>query len=173
MLWPRLDGSSWFTVNLGMWHLLDWYWPEGPEEVVVRPAKRGRIRPSVMTVTAGAARGGDGRGVGAGVDAAPQSWRTTPMSDIALAPSSSTGRIYGFDLPVKVPFLAIGLVVSKFKQIGVWDKMPAPIKQKTKKAKASWSGVTITKTDLDSLPEEVWLTMARELRLEWRYADAA
>jgi hypothetical protein len=95
------------------------------------------------------------------------------MSDIALAPPGNAGRIYAFDLPVHVPFLAIGLVISKFKQIGVWDRMPPSIKHKTKEAKRSWSGVTITKKDLDSLPEDVWLTLARELRLEWKYADAA
>ena len=96
------------------------------------------------------------------------------MPDIAPAEArTSANRIYGFDVPVKVPFLAIGLAISKFKQIGVWDKMPALIKQKTKKAKASWSGVTITKVDLDSLPEDVWQTMAREFRLEWRPAEAS
>ena len=94
------------------------------------------------------------------------------MSDTAPAEARSANRIYGFDMPVKVPFLAIGLAISKFKQIGVWDKMPAPIKQKTKKAKAGWSSVTITKADRDSLPEDVWLTMAREFGLKWRPAEA-
>ena len=94
------------------------------------------------------------------------------MSDTATA-IGSAGRIYSFDVPVKVPFFAIGLAISKFKQIGVWENMPAPIKKKTKKARASWSGVTITKQDLDSLPDDIWLTMAREFRLEWRPAEAA
>jgi hypothetical protein len=80
-------------------------------------------------------------------------------------------RIYSFDLPVHIPFLAIGLVKKKFKQIGVWDSMPAHIKQKTKAA--GWGGLTITKKDLDSLPDDVWLTMARELRLEWRQPEPA
>lgn len=82
------------------------------------------------------------------------------MSGDKLAPR----RTYSFDLPVHIPFLAIGLVKQKFKQIGVWDGMPAHIKQKTKTA--GWGGVTITKKDLDSLPDDVWLPMARELGLE-------
>ena len=32
---------------------------------------------------------------------------------------------------------------------------------------------TITRKDLDSLPDEVWLTMARELKLEWRQPQPA
>lgn len=87
------------------------------------------------------------------------------MSDNKLAPR----RIYSFDLPVHIPFLAIGLVKRKFKQIGVWDGMPAHIKKKTKAA--GWAGLTITRKDLDSLPDEIWLTMARELRLEWRHPE--
>ena len=80
------------------------------------------------------------------------------MSDNKIA----TRRVYSFDLPVHIPFLAIGFVKQKFKKIGVWDNMPVHIKRKTKAA--GWGGLTITKKDLDSLPDDVWLTMARELR---------
>ena len=93
------------------------------------------------------------------------------MSDIPTY--CSPGRIYDFELPYHVPFLAIGFAVSKFKEIGVWDRFPPPIRKKTKAARSSWSGVTITKKDLDSLPDDVWLTLARELRLEWRQVEAA
>lgn len=87
------------------------------------------------------------------------------MSDIKVAPR----RIYAFDVPVHIPYLAIGFVKQKFKQIGVWDKMPVHIKRKTKAA--GWGGLTITRKDLDSLPDDVWLTMARELKLEWRQPE--
>ncbi|MGE0037190.1 MAG: hypothetical protein AB7S93_16255 [Xanthobacteraceae bacterium] len=87
------------------------------------------------------------------------------MSENKLAPR----RIYSFDLPVHIPFFAIGAVKRKFKQIGVWDDMPARIKQKT--TAAGWGGLTITKKDLDSLPDDVWLTIARALRLEWRQPE--
>src|SRR5258708_6218807 len=100
-------------------------------------------------------------------------WRTTAMSDLAPAPLSSTRPVYAFDLPHHIPFFAIGMLIRKFKQIGIWDRMPQPIKQKTKAAKSSWSGVTITKKDVDSLPDDVWLKMAREFRLEWRQVEVA
>ena len=88
------------------------------------------------------------------------------MSENKLA----SRRIYSFDLPVHIPFFAIGAVKRKFKQIGVWDDMPARIKQKA--TAAGWGGLTITKKDLDSLPDDVWLTMARALRLEWRQPES-
>jgi hypothetical protein len=89
------------------------------------------------------------------------------MSDNKLAPR----RIYSFDLPVHIPFFAIASVKRKFKQIGVWDGMPAHIKQKTKAA--GWGGLMITKKDLDSLSDDVWSTMARALRLEWHQPKPA
>jgi hypothetical protein len=89
------------------------------------------------------------------------------MSDNNVSPR----RIYSFDLPVHIPFLAIGFVKRKFKEIGVWDSMPVHLKRKTKAA--GWGGLTITRKDLDSLPDEVWLTMARELKLEWRQPQPA
>jgi hypothetical protein len=34
-----------------------------------------------------------------------------------------------------------------------------------------WSGgVTLTQKDLDSVPDEVWETIARALSVRWRYA---
>ncbi len=80
-------------------------------------------------------------------------------------------RIYSFELPIHIPFLGVGFVKQKFKQIGVWDKMPAQLKQKAKAA--GWGGLTITRKDLDSLPDNVWLPMAREFKLEWRHSEPA
>ena len=87
------------------------------------------------------------------------------MSDIALAPGSSGCRTYTFDLPYHVPGFGIGFAISRLKRMGVWEKLPQPLRQKTKTARGSWSGVKITKRDLDAIPDDVWAKIASELKL--------
>ena len=90
------------------------------------------------------------------------------MSDMALAPRSNANRMYAFDLPARIPTLAIGFFINKLKQIGVWDRLPNALRRKTKAARDSWMGLKITKTDLDLIPDDTWVTIASELRLEWK-----
>ena len=95
------------------------------------------------------------------------------MSDIALTlgssagrtPASSAGRTYNIDLPYHVPGFGVGFGISKLKQIGVWDKLPQALRRKTKEAKGTWAGLKLTRKDLDSIPDDVWMTIASELRL--------
>jgi hypothetical protein len=82
-------------------------------------------------------------------------------------------RFYDFELPYHVPWFCVGMAVSKFKQIGVWHKLPHALKEKTKRAQGSWSGLKITQKDLDAIPDDAWETMAVALGVAWRYATAA
>jgi hypothetical protein len=78
-------------------------------------------------------------------------------------------RFYDLDLPYRVPCFGVGVAISKFKQIGVWPKLPHALKE----AKGSWSGLKITQKDLDSIPDDAWETIAVQLGVRWRYATAA
>ena len=62
--------------------------------------------------------------------------------------------------------------ISKFKQIGVWDKFPQALKDKARAAKGSWAGLKITQKDLDSIPDDAWEKTAVVLGVKWRYATA-
>jgi hypothetical protein len=92
-----------------------------------------------------------------------------PMSHVTFA-THSRYRIYDLDLPHRVPGFAVGFAISKFKQIGVWSKLPPALRAKAKDAKGSWSGLKLTQKDLDSVPDEVWETIATALSVRWRYA---
>jgi len=82
-------------------------------------------------------------------------------------------RLYDVELPYRVPCFGVGIAIGKFKQIGVWHKLPHALKEKAKDAKGSWSGLKITQKDLDSIPYDAWQTIAVELGVGWKYATAA
>ena len=90
----------------------------------------------------------------------------------AFGAHSGAYRLYDVELPYHVPGLGVGIAISKFKQIGVWDKFPPFLRDKAKAAKGSWSGLKITQKDLDSIPDDAWERIAVELRVRWRYATA-
>ena len=69
-------------------------------------------------------------------------------------------RFYDFELPYHVPWFCVGMAVSKFKQIGVWHKLPHALKEKTKRAQGSWSGVKITR--------RIWMQFQMMLGKPWR-----
>jgi hypothetical protein len=79
-------------------------------------------------------------------------------------------RVYDLDLPLRIPCFGVGFVISKFKQIGVWSKLPPALRAKAKDASGTWSGVKLTQTDLDSVSDDVWEIIAMELSVRWRYA---
>ncbi|MGA7488548.1 MAG: hypothetical protein WBW74_16625 [Xanthobacteraceae bacterium] len=92
------------------------------------------------------------------------------MSQIGFAAQRSVYRVYDLDLPYRVPGFAVGFAISKFKQIGVWHKLPQALKDKAKAARGTWSGLKLTQKDLDSVPDDAWETIAEELNVSWRYA---
>jgi hypothetical protein len=66
-----------------------------------------------------------------------------------------------------------GWALSKFKQIGVWDKFPQALKDKARAAKGRWAGLKITQRDLDSIPDDAWEKTAVVLGVKWKYATAS
>jgi hypothetical protein len=78
-------------------------------------------------------------------------------------------RIYHFAMPFHIPGLWLGMAIAKVKQLGVWEKLPQEMRRKAKAAKASWSGLAITKTDLDAIPDEDWEAIAATLKLKWEF----
>jgi hypothetical protein len=79
-------------------------------------------------------------------------------------------RVYDLDLPHRIPGFAVGFAISKFKQIGVWGKLPVTLKSKAREARGSWTGLKLSQKDLDSIPDDAWETIAEELSVRWRYA---
>ena len=93
------------------------------------------------------------------------------MSHVTVV-AQSRYRLYDIDLPLRVPGFAIGFAISKFKQIGVWHKLPPALKDRAREAKGTWTGLQLTQKDLDSVPDDAWATIATELSVRWRYAAA-
>ena len=95
------------------------------------------------------------------------------MPYVAFETQSRTCRIYDLDLPYRIPGFGVGFAISKFKQIGVWDKLPAALRNKAREARGSWSGLKLTQKDLDSVPDDAWRTIATEFGVRWRFAASS
>jgi hypothetical protein len=95
------------------------------------------------------------------------------MSHVDFGTHSRPYRVYSIELPHRIPGFGVGFAISKFKRIGVWDKLPPALQEKTKAAKGSWTGLKLTQEDLDSIPDDAWQTIAAELSVGWRYATAS
>ena len=55
------------------------------------------------------------------------------MSHVTFA-APSRYQIYDLDLPHRIPGFAVGFAITKFKQIGVWSKLPPALRAKAKDA---------------------------------------
>jgi hypothetical protein len=95
------------------------------------------------------------------------------MPHVAFDTQSPAYRIYDLELPYRVPGFGVGFAISKFKQIGVWDRLPVALKDKAREARGSWSGLKLTQKDLDSVPDDAWRMIAAEFGVRWRYASAS
>jgi hypothetical protein len=95
------------------------------------------------------------------------------MPHVVFETQSRARRVYDLELPYRVPGFGVGFAISKFKQIGVWDKLPGALRNKAREAKGSWSGLKLTQKDLDSVPDDAWRTIAGEFGVRWRYAGAS
>jgi hypothetical protein len=91
------------------------------------------------------------------------------MSLVTFA-AHSRYRVYDLDLPFRIPCFGVGFAISKFKQIGVWSKLPPALRAKAKDARGTWSGLKLTRRDLDSVSDDVWEIIAAEFSVRWRYA---
>ena len=81
------------------------------------------------------------------------------MSHVTFA-AHSRYRVYDLDLPLRIPGFGVGFAISKFKQIGVWSKLPPALWAKAKHARGTWSGLKLTQKDLDSVSDDVWESIA-------------
>src|SRR5947209_15286070 len=81
----------------------------------------------------------------------------------------SKARVYKFKHPVYFPYPAIGFAKNQLKRVGVWEGLPKALRCKIKAA--GWTGLTITRQDLDSIPDEVWARMANAFNIEWGYEE--
>ena len=95
------------------------------------------------------------------------------MPHVVFETQSRARRVYDLELPYRVPGFGVGFAIGKFKQIGVWDKLPAALRNKAREARGSWSGLKLTQKDLDSVSDDVWKTIAAEFGVRWRYAAAS
>jgi hypothetical protein len=95
------------------------------------------------------------------------------MPHIPFETQSCVYRVYDLELPYRIPGFGVGFAIRKFKQIGVWDKLPAALRNKACEAKGSWSGLKLTRKDLDSVPDDAWRMIATEFGVRWRDAAAS
>jgi hypothetical protein len=67
-------------------------------------------------------------------------------------------REYHFELPLNVP--AWGgfrrQLIDKIVSAGLWDELPVALIIRLSEAEKNGTGITITKADLDSIPDAVW-----------------
>ena len=92
------------------------------------------------------------------------------MSHVTFA-TYSRYRLYDLELPHRIPGFAVGFAISKFKQLGVWSKLPPALRAKAKDARGTWGGgLKLTQKDLDSVSDAAWEIIATELSVRWRYA---
>src|SRR4051812_2604792 len=109
---------------------------------------------------------------GAIVHQRPYPTQEVAMPHVAFADRRAY-RLYDVELPYRVSGFLVGIGISKFKQIGVWDKFPQALKDKARAAKGSWAGLKITQKDLDSIPDDAWEKTAGVLGVKWKYATAS
>jgi len=88
------------------------------------------------------------------------------MNESAFNSGCTAPRSYNFQLPVHVPCFGIGMVIATLKRNGVWGDLPPALRKKTVQASTGWSGLKVTKEDLDSIPDETWNALASALRLK-------
>src|SRR5262245_46428973 len=91
------------------------------------------------------------------------------MSPGVFETQSQKYRIYDLHLPHRIPGFAVSFAISKFKQIGVWGKLPVTLKSKAREARGSWTGLKLNQRDLDSIPDDAWQMIAEQLSVRWRY----
>jgi hypothetical protein len=89
------------------------------------------------------------------------------MTDVAILPPNPSKRVYHFDVPFHIPGLWIGAAIAKYKQLGIWERLPEYVRRKARAAKGTWSGLRITRKDLDAIPDHDWEIIARRLKLKW------
>ena len=108
--------------------------------------------------------------------------RSTPISQIFDLKSTRAGadgtkvapgflsryRVYDLDLPLRIPGFGVGFAISKFKQIGVWSKLPPALRAKAKDARGTWSGMKLTQRISIRFRTMSGKSSPRILR--WRYA---
>ena len=66
------------------------------------------------------------------------------MSHVTFA-APSRYQIYDLDLPHRIPGFAVGFAITKFKQIGVWSKLPPALQAKAKDARVWGGGLKLTR----------------------------
>lgn len=78
-----------------------------------------------------------------------------------------TKRIYNFELPYEIPSLYVHFGLQRFKNEGLFDRMPLHLRTKIETAAAAWEPFVITKETCDSIDDDIWKKIAAELNLDW------
>lgn len=60
------------------------------------------------------------------------------------------------DLPYHIAAWKVGLAIQEILRAGMWSKLPRSIALKINDAYSNGRDLTVTKADLDSLPEDAW-----------------
>lgn len=74
-----------------------------------------------------------------------------------------TDRNYGRSLPYTIPSWELGIVVGALTQNDIWNRLPRAVAVKINDARMRGVDLIVTKADLDSLPDSVWLAISHLL----------
>lgn len=89
-----------------------------------------------------------------------------PPQQQTQAPQQPQARNYGtVQFPIQVPFVAAPAALQRAKDAGIWDKLPPQLRDKFTAATQSWDGLSITRQDLDSIPDAEWRKVAPKFGL--------
>lgn len=72
-------------------------------------------------------------------------------------------RHYPVSLPYALDAWKVGYLINMLLESGLWQKLPYDVAVKINAAYKTNSRLVITKADLDSLPEPVWISIAAHL----------
>lgn len=61
-----------------------------------------------------------------------------------------------FDLPYVIADWKVGFAIQVIVQAGMWSRLPRAIALKINDAYSNGRDLTVTKADLDSLPDDAW-----------------
>jgi len=72
-------------------------------------------------------------------------------------------RAYNFNLPLHLGEFYLAMATRDLAREKLWYKLPDAIRAKIDAANAAGNGITITKEDLDQIPDKVWVLIEPKL----------
>ena len=76
-------------------------------------------------------------------------------------------RHYQFPLPYTISSIQVEFGIGQLKEDGIFQGLPSKLQNELQHAADSWSSVSVSAADLDSIPDGVWKNLAARLGLTY------